>query len=222
MLLVVVLVFFAATVFQRIWEQGHGDLGGMGARFDTAEEANLPTWFSGCLLLAGGALCLLIGWARRAGGQAWSGRWMLLGAFFVYLSADEVGQVHEHAVRPLKRAIEQGAGVGATTARILAAAMILAILACLVAGYWACFRALPRRTRRLVIAAGVLYVAGALGLEVAARFYEVAGGSQSGLFDGVLSATEELLEMTGAALFVCALLDFVSTMGVEVAVKRSS
>ncbi len=89
------LVFFVVTLLQRIWEQGHSDLGGLGARFDTAEEANLPTWFSAVLLLAAGALCAVIGWARRAGGRAWAGRWMLLGIVFTCLSADEAAQLHE-------------------------------------------------------------------------------------------------------------------------------
>jgi hypothetical protein len=215
----IALVFFAATLFQRIWEQDHSGLGGIGARFDTAEEANLPTWFSAMMLLAGGGLCLLIGWVRRRSGSAWASRWIFLGAVFVYLSADEGGQIHEYTVRPLKRAIERGAGVGGTAARIIAVALILAILVGFAAAYWPWLAALPRRTRWLVLAAGGLYVTGALGLEVVGRFYEVAGGSRSSLFDGVLSATEELFEMTGAALFIRALLTRVSAIAVELAAE---
>ena len=211
----VALLFFAITLFERIWEQGHGGLGGIGARFDTAEEANLPTWFSAFLLLAGGVLCALIGWVRRAAGQAWAGRWMVLGAAFVYLSADEAGQIHEYTVRPLKRAIERGLGVGGTPARIIAVAVVVSVLAGFAAAYWPWLRAQPRTARRLILGAGVLYVMGALGLEVVSRFYEVAGGSRSSLFDGVLSATEELLEMTGAALFVSTLLGYVPAVTVE-------
>ncbi len=100
-------------------------------------------------------------------------------------------------------------------------AVVQALLGSLTATYRPWLRSLPHRTRRLVIGAGGLYVAGALGLEVTARFYETAGGSRSSLFEGVFSATEELLEMIGAALFIFALLGCLTAVGLEVAAHSS-
>ena len=69
-LIAISLFFFAVTLFERIWEQSHSNLGGLGVRFDTHEEGNLPTWFSGAMLLAAAGLFLLIAAARRAAGEA--------------------------------------------------------------------------------------------------------------------------------------------------------
>ncbi|HEV7461947.1 MAG TPA: hypothetical protein VGN78_15525 [Solirubrobacteraceae bacterium] len=214
-LVAIALLFFATTLFQRIWEQSHSDLGGIGIRFDTAEEGNLPTWFSGGLLLTAAALFLLIAATRRAAGAGWAGRWALLGAVFVYLSADEVGQIHEHTVKPLKHSVSDLTGVGGSAARAIAVAVIVAVLLAFVAAYWPWLRAQPRRLSRLTVLAGLLYVTGALGLEVVSRFYELAGGARTGLFDGALSAVEELLEMVGVSILIYALLEQIAGVRVE-------
>ena len=216
-LVAISLFFFATTLFQRIWEQSHTDLGGIGIRFDSGEEGNLPTWFSGNILLAAGGLFLLIAAARRAAGMDWVRRWAFLGAVFIYLSADEVGQIHEHTVKPLRRGIRDLTGLGGTAARAVAVAVVVAVLLAFVAFYWPWLRAQPRRLRRLVVLAGALYVTGALGLEVVGRFYEVAGGARTSLFDGVLSAVEELLEMVGISILVYALLERIAGVRVELA-----
>jgi hypothetical protein len=217
LLIAISLFFFAVTLFERIWEQSHSDLGGIGVRFDTHEEGNLPTWFSGGMLLGAGALFLLIAAARRAAGAAWTGRWAFLGAVFVYLSADEVGQIHEHTVKPLKHSISDLTGFGGSAARAIAVAVIVAVLLAFAAAYWPWLRAQPRRLSRLVVLAGLLYVTGALGLEVVGRFYEVAGGGRTDLFDGVLSTVEELFEMTGVAVLIYALLERIANVRVELA-----
>jgi hypothetical protein len=218
-LLAVSLLFFAVTLFERVWEHSHSNLGGLGIRFDTAEEGNLPTWFSGGILLGAGALFFVIAAARRAAGAARAGRWALLGAVFVYLSADEVGQIHEHTVKPLRHAIRDLTGFGGTAVRVIAVAVVVAVMLGFVAAYWPWLRAQPRRLSRLIVLAGLLYVTGALGLEVVGRFYEVAGGARTDLFDGVLSAVEELLEMTGVAVLIYALLEQIAGVSVNLAAR---
>jgi enamine deaminase RidA (YjgF/YER057c/UK114 family) len=216
-LIAISLFFFAVTLFERIWEQSHSNLGGLGVRFDTHEEGNLPTWFSGAMLLAAAGLFLLIAAARRAAGEARTGRWTFLGAVFVYLAADEVGQIHEHTVKPLKHSISDLTGFGGSAARAIAVAVIVVVLLAFAAAYWPWLRAQPRRLSRLIVLAGVLYVTGALGLEVVGRVYEVAGGGRTDLFDGVLSTVEEVLEMIGVAILVYALLERIAGVRVELA-----
>ena len=65
---------------------------------------------------------------------------------------------------------------------------------------------LPRKTRALVVLAGLTYLGGALGMEmVAANFEELHGAENLGYF--MISTTEELMEMLGVAVFLYALLD---------------
>ena len=120
-------------------------------------------------------------------------------------------------MKPLKHSVSNLTGFGGSAARAIAVAVIVAVLLAFAAAYWPWLRAQPRRLSRLVVLAGLLYVTGALGLEVVGRFYEVAGGARTDLFDGVLSTVEELLEMTGVAVLIYALLERIANVRVELA-----
>jgi hypothetical protein len=63
---------------------------------------------------------------------------------------------------------------------------------------------MPSRTRWRVIAAGAIYVAGALGVEVLGQRYAHAFGWWSSGYVA-LSVLEESMEMAGAILYVRAL-----------------
>jgi hypothetical protein len=70
--------------------QGEGSLADR--MFNLANEKTVPTFFSGAILFAGGLCSLLAGRVRVYGTSGW---WIAFGAFLIFMSADEVVQIHE-------------------------------------------------------------------------------------------------------------------------------
>jgi hypothetical protein len=66
----------------------------------------------------------------------------------------------------------------------------------------------PARTRRLIVAAGSVYLAGALGFELIGGWYLSRHDEIENFNYLLLVAAEEFLEMVGSVLFIYALLDF--------------
>jgi hypothetical protein len=164
-------------------------------------EANIPAWFSSTLLLLCSALLAVIGSAQRhRPGRVFP--WLFLAVVFAFLSLDEVAQLHELAIRPLRERLETTgylyypwilpAGLGVST---------------LAAGYSGFLIALPGRTRWLFVLAGGLYIGGALGVEAISGRQAWLHGEQS-LAYHLIVTLEELLEMSGLVVFVYALLDY--------------
>src|SRR5688572_22379392 len=155
-------------------------------------EGNLPTWYSSALLLACSALLALI--ARGAADHR--RRWTLLAVLFGYLSIDESVGLHEQ----LNSLVELGGPL--YYGWILPAAAIVVALGL---AYLRFVIALPAPTRRRVILAGCLYVGGALLMEIPLGLWTEAHGDGN-LGYALIDFAEESLEMTGASLFLVALL----------------
>lgn len=169
--------------------------------FSLSLEGNLPTWYSSALLLGCGVLLLIIATGVQAtgvqqGGAAFSRRWSLLGAIFLFMSLDEAVELHEQLGRLVK-----GSGVLHFSWVIPAAVLVFLIgLA-----YIPFLRHLPAATRRRFLVSGILYVGGALFLELPLGWWTERAGEHS-LGYALIDWVEETLEMLGASLFLLALL----------------
>jgi hypothetical protein len=167
------------------------------------EEANLPAWFSASLLLLCALLMAVItSLVRQQGGGQVAG-WLVLTLIFLFLSLDEIAQLHELSITPLRDRF--GATGFLYYAWIVPAALCVILF---VLGYLRFLGRLPARTRRLFLLAGAIYVGGAIGVEA-------VSGQQASLYGErnltyhVIITLEELLEMTGLVVFVFALLDYI-------------
>jgi hypothetical protein len=164
-------------------------------------EANVPAWFSAGLLLCCALLLSLIAAGhKRCGGRVIP--WTLLSAVFVLLSLDEVAQLHELSIRPLREHFQ-------TTGFLYYPWIVPAGLcvSSLALGYSGFLTSLPRRTRWLFLAAGAIYLGGALGLEAVSGEMATLFGERSPAYHAV-ATLEELLEMMGVVVFLYALLDY--------------
>ncbi len=168
--------------------------------FSLSEEGNLPTWYSSALLLA---CAVTLGVIAPAAPRGQTRYWSLLAAVFGYLSIDEAVGLHEqlndlvHLGGPLYFGWILPAGV----------AVLLLGLA-----YLRFLRALPAETRRRFVVAGALYVGGALFMEIPLGLWTEARGD-GGLGYALIDFAEETLEMTGATLFLVALLRHAASHG---------
>jgi len=165
-----------------------------------SEEGNLPTWLAASLLLSCAAA---LGWVaagerRAGGGLRW--HWLALALLFTYMSVDEAVGIHER----LNDVVDLGgtAGGALTFSWIVPASLFVLVIA---AAFLPLVRRLPAATRRRFLIAGAVYVGGALVMEVPLGVYLEARGSDT-LGYVVIDWVEETLELTGAALFLLAVL----------------
>jgi hypothetical protein len=147
-------------------------------------EANIPTWFSSSLLLA----CAVAAWVIP-------GRhWKFIAGLAAYMSLDEAAELHEHLGGHFS-------GVVYFDWVIPAAVIVVA----LVIAFVPFIRALHPRTRTRLIIAGLIYVGGALVMELPLGWWTEHHGMDS-LGYALIDWVEETMEMVGSALACAALL----------------
>jgi hypothetical protein len=169
--------------------------------FSLTEEQNIPTWWSSFLLATCSVvLALIASTKRRAPGQ-FKAHWIALAAIFCYLSIDELVEIHEwlnniKALGNLHGIIYYG--------WVIPAGAIVVVFAL---SYLKFLFHLPSRSRNEIALAGVVYVAGALGIELVLGLWTDRHGELNFTW-AMIGLIEEALEMLGASLFLVALLRY--------------
>ncbi len=169
---------------------------------DMDAEHNLPTLFSFSCLLACSLLLALIGWASRRQSRGASYYWQLLAAAFCLLAADEALMLHEQISGPIRRWLQVDGILH--FAWVIPYGIVLLVLGVLGLGF---IRRLPSRSRLLFGAAAVIYVGGALGMELLSG--KMGAIQPRPLSYEWLTSVEELMELSGLVLFIYALLDHI-------------
>ncbi len=167
--------------------------------FDFDIEGNFPTFYSAvALLLATGLLALTthINWNREGGNRSY---WLLLACLFLFLTFDEATAIHE-AIGGFFENYMDATGflyfmwvVPYGVAVLVLGALFLKFVI-----------GLPAQTRNHFIAAGIIFLSGAMGLEVFGAREADLNGVETITYC-VLYTFEELLEMLGIVLFIYAL-----------------
>lgn len=169
-------------------------------------EMNIPTVYSGLLLLSCALLLHGIAQQKQQTGDRFARRWRWLSRIFVFLALDEVLSIHEILIIPeVAEALRLPSFLQQVW--VIPAAVFVVWLGYL---YWPFWRQLPRRTRRDTAIAAALYVGGALGFEMIGGAYADWDGQQN-LTYALLATVEELLEMFGLIVFLLALLGYLAT-----------
>ncbi len=169
---------------------------------DLDAEANAPTFFSILLLATAACLLYVIARHRSANDEPYASHWALLSLLFLGLSFDEAVSIHETMIGPFRRMFPDyrfayfGWVIPGAAFVVLVGAWFLGFL-----------MKLDQRTRNLFVIAGVIFVGGALGLEVVEGYIASARGEENWTYEAALTA-QELLEMVGVIVFIYALLDY--------------
>lgn len=191
---------------------------GLQRQFNLDLENNIPSWYASSALFLCAFLLGVIGVAKQHEQAPRSRQWLGLAAIFLYLSLDEAASLHEMAM-PLGRALLNQLGV--SSGYLHFAWVIFGMIAVSIVGfsYLGFLRALPTATKRMFVIAGMLYVAGALGIEIFGG--KVASqGEMDSMFYAVLVAVEEGLEMFGIVLFNYAVLSYIRQQDMAVSFFR--
>lgn len=202
----VLLVFSLFGQFSRFILE-HGRLLGFVEEFNVDLENNIPTYFSGVLLLGAGALCGLVAWTRQQWDRPFGRHWAVLGFLLAYVSVDEVAEIHERTISPLRDLL--GADGLLYYAWVVPAMGILLVLAVVYARF---FWHLPRRWKGWFALAAGTYLSGALGVEVLGGLYASQYGVNTFSY-ALITTVEEGLEMMGTVLFLYALVAFLRADG---------
>ena len=177
-------------------------------RFDLGHEPSIPAFYSASMILC--CACVLVAIGRSA--KSRQRRWYLLSFCMLAMALDEAVMFHEmvdSAVRiflPTSGALYFGWVIPAMVLVLAFGIIFLKLLL-----------SLERRTASLFVVSGLLFVAGAVGMEmVAGTIFDAATSEEEALksISHVISqACEEGLEMVGIAVFFVALIDHVQRNG---------
>ena len=182
---------------------GDDRLFGLVSFLSLGAENNLPTIYASSAILFCALLLTLVGLITWRNERRWSYYWFVLALVFLFLSLDESLQLHERLIDPVRTI------VGATG--LLYYAWVIpygAGLIVFVAVYIRFLLHIPRRTATLFVVAGLLFVSGAIVLEMISGYVYQEAGSRNILYVAV-QTLEETLEMGGIVLFIYALFDYI-------------
>lgn len=167
--------------------------------FDLDEENNIPTWFSSFLLLNNAFFLYLYSTQKEVVKRSY---WGLLAAGFLLLALDEVAGLHE----TFNTAIEMNwaiiGGIGVLFVGVFFVPFLLAI---------------PRRLAMMFMLAGLLYVSGAIIVELLGEDLD-----SDSLIYALTVSLEEGLELLGAWLFLNVMLQEMKTdeaVGIHAEIK---
>lgn len=213
-LCVVLLIVVAGTVanycIYHVVSSPDSNAGKVLKRFDLGHEPSLPNMYSSFALLIAAGLLTLIGFLERRSQQDGWNYWFAMAIVFLGLAIDEAVQFHEMIDAAINRIIQ--------TSGLLYLPWVIVggIFVVVFAVYFIPFVARKsKRTLRLFVFAGAVFVFGAIGMEmVAGVIFEAAGSEELGIqsvLHTVSQSIEELCEMLGIVLFIYALLDYLAT-----------
>ncbi len=172
--------------------------------FNMDKEINIPTLFSCCLLLVCAFLISLVMKKAKKQNHLIHNKWNVLKWVFVFLALDEGLQIHELLIIP---SIKDMLPAIFTVVWVIpyGALSIFAIFY-----FFPMVNRLPKKIKYLILLAGVIYVSGALGLEIIGSFLVKTEGIRlHSVSYGLITTLEETLEMTGLIVFIHALSTYI-------------
>ncbi|MEG4629982.1 hypothetical protein QUB56_10240 [Microcoleus sp. AR_TQ3_B6] len=175
------------------------------AVFNLNEEMNIPTFYSCLALLFSAILLGTIAYAKNLDSSPYKQHWKILSFIFLYLSLDEVCQLHERLTEPM-RSLVNGTGFLFYTWVVPVGFIVVIFLL----SYTKFLFHLPVSTRKLFVAACAIYIAGSIGAEVVGGYLASTTGSNPLLY-AIAATLEESLEMLGIVVFIHALISYIKT-----------
>lgn len=175
--------------------------------FDLSGDSTIPTWFSSALLFLCFFFLFLTYLVKAKYTDKYKYYWLSLAAIFLIFSVDEVATMHEVVGETLS-----GRFLGETTGFLYYGWVVFGsiFVGLFALTYFRFFRALPKKTSVIMVAALTIFFVGALGVEAFnGRYSELHDSWSLGYALG--TALEESLEMIGVTLFLWAIIDHLQT-----------
>ena len=166
-------------------------------------ENNIPTYFSSILLLTAALLLFYISLHKFRSSNQFKYNWLILSAVFLILSMDEFMSVHELMIEPMQELLNPS-GVfyfaWVIPGMVFVGALGLLFLRFLIK--------LKASYRNKFIISAILFLGGALGIEMIGGYINFSLGTENYLY-AMAANLEEALEMIGISYFIYSLLLYV-------------
>ncbi|MDI9638096.1 hypothetical protein QQ054_01410 [Oscillatoria amoena NRMC-F 0135] len=185
---------------------GYGSLKGMIPLFDLDLEFNIPSLYSGLSLIGCAMLLGAIALLKKQKRDRYLRHWQGLSLIFLLMGVDEIIELHERTIKPLRNALN-ATGIFYFTWVILGFALVVL----LAIAYRKFTLSLPPKTRNRFILAASLFLLGTLGIELIGGYYAYIYGKEN-LIYSLWVALEEGLEMAGILVFISALLTYLRSL----------
>ena len=169
--------------------------------FNMDKEVNIPTLFSCSLLLISAGLISLV--IRKISQKDYiiKNKWNTLKWLFVFLAFDEGLQIHELFIIPSLKPI-----LPAILTIVWVIPYGVLVLVATIYFYPLIFK-LPTKIKYLTIISGLIYLSGALGLEMIGSYLVRTSQIRlHGISYGLISTLEETFEMVGLIIFIYSLM----------------
>jgi hypothetical protein len=202
-----ILLILASTAGQVVkFFFGHPTAHGLVRLFYLEEEQNIPTFFSGLLLMTAALLLAVIAILEKKQAHPDAPRWMILAIGFLYMAGDELLSFHEHLMMPVRHLLPWATKGVFSYGWVIPAILVVVALAL----YFLKFLLrLPTKTRITFLIAATLFVGGAIGGELVEGYYDSLHPGENFVF-AMMATVEESLEMAGTTVFIYALLRYIS------------
>jgi hypothetical protein len=201
LVIIALLCLHCATMAVRMAHLG--SLGRFVRLFDLDTEANVPTFCAVLQLACAAVLLMVIGLTASQRGFAFARHWLVLGAVFTFLSLDELAHIHESLSASVRRRLHVEGFFH--FAWVIPYGILTAMIGI---AYLRFLMHLPRRTRRLMVLSALVYVGGAIGMELYGGYLHTRPGAVAAPMYMTEVLIEEGMEMFGSALFIYTLLDY--------------
>jgi hypothetical protein len=177
-------------------------------------EQNIPALYSWSALVVCSILLAIITYAKKVARNRYVLHWGALSIIFLYISLDEALSLHEKTMEPLRSALKVSGFLYFTWVIPGAIFVIICLLS-----FMPFIIHLPKKTRRLFLLSGSIFVTGALGIEMVGGYYVSSYGQENMIYQ-IIVTIEEFLEMLGVIVFIYGLLSYMSfnMKGVELKV----
>lgn len=201
----VALLLIAHILVQTVrFTTGDERVFGLVYMFSVGADGNIPTFYSALALMFSSMMLAYTGSLIHKARQPMSLYWFGLCMIFAFLAADEMLELHEKLIEPVRNALNTS-GVFYYAWVIPYAAGVLAIGLV----YLRFLLALPRRTALGFILAGGIFVTGAIGIEMLGGvIFEMVGGKDP--IYVAAQTVEEALEMFGIVIFIYVIADYIA------------
>jgi len=168
-------------------------------------EMNFPTWYSAFMLGFSSFLLRAIAQGKALENNRFSPQWKFLSTIFLLMAIDEVLCIHEILIIPDLRKALNLPGIFYSVWVIPGIIVVIIFLK----KYWKFTQNLPKKSRFHFMLAAMLYIGGALGMEMVNGLYTELNGKQNIIY-ALMVNLEEVMEMMGIITFIYGLLFYLA------------
>ena len=172
--------------------------------FRLDSESNLPTFYSSLSLGICSILLAIIASHKKVTNSRYTKHWKFLSLLFFVLAIDEIAMMHE-----ILTVLQEPLNIDGSFYFTWVAPAFIFLLVFSVT-FISFLKSLPQKIRTLFILSGMIYVGGAVGVEMIGGYHSEMYGDNN-FVHGMITTIEESLEMMGILVFIYSLLFYLQT-----------